>query len=266
MDSHARSNDTGRAHGCRAAILLVALVGATGCHVGELLSSPGDRNDDQSPWVPGPGGSYTLAIVAGDAQRDTVGATLGKPYSVRVIDANGRPESGVTVRWIVVDGDGSVDRGQSTTDAMGIARATHTLGTSLGSHAVQASVAGINGSPRRFTATAVHGAPDRFTYEVGPSNSVMGEPIAPAIRVMLRDRLGNIVDGLGGSATIALVSGTGTPLATLNGTLAVPIASGLATFDNVRVSLVGVGYRVRVSFADVGAPSVPFDVALMSPP
>jgi hypothetical protein len=265
MGSRARSERTPRARCLRLVAPLVLLAGLAGCHVGELLSSPGTPDDGSAPGVPLPVGARALLMVSGNDQRDTIGATLATPYVVRVSDNETRPVAGVTVRWEVVEGDGSVSVSQSVTDAGGVARATHTLGTSLGAHAVQASVAGIPGAPR-FLATALHGAPKELAYEVDPSDAVMGERIDPAIRLVLRDRLGNVAGETEGSAGISIVSGTGTPLAQLSGTLIVPVDDGRLLFDDVRVSLVGVGYRVRVSVVGLAANSASFDVALIGNP
>lgn len=265
MVSLARSDRRRDATWRRLGAALVLLAGLAGCHVGDLLSSPDAPDDGEPPGVPLPGGARLLTMVSGNDQRDTIGATLATPYAVRVSDADARPADGVTVRWEVVEGDGSVSVSQSVTDASGVARATHTLGTSVGAHAVQASVAGISGV-RRFSATARHGAPKDLSYEVDPSDAVMGERIDPAIRLVLRDRLGNVAGEADGTAAIAIVSGTGTPLAELSGTLVVPIDDGRMQFDDVRVSLVGVGYRVRVSVAGLAANSAPFDVALIGNP
>jgi hypothetical protein len=261
MDSRARCEPARPAMRLGAATLLLACAGIAGCHLGEVLS-PGGSGGDPSPGGPNPLGERTLSIVAGANQRDTVGAVLASPYAVRVIDGNSRPVSGVTVRWSVVAGGGTLSTAQSVTDAGGIARVTHRLGASVGTHTVDASVTGLPGS-RRFNSVATHGAPHELLYEVGPANSVMGERISPAIRLVVRDRLGNVTDGTGGSATIALVDGTGTPLAELSGTLAESIVAGRMTFDDVRVSLVGLGYRLRVSYSALASQSAPFDVALI---
>jgi hypothetical protein len=265
MDSRVRSDRGCSGMSRRLLAPLVVLASLAGCHLGDVLSSPGAPGGGPPTGGPVPTGARALTMVAGNDQRDTIGATLATPYAVRVSDENARPVSGVTVRWAVVEGNGSVSVSQSATDAGGVARVIHTLGPELGTHAVQASVAGISAT-RRFSSTARHGAPRDLAYEVDPSNAVMGERIAPAIRLVLRDRLGHVTEGITGNANISIVSGTGTPLAQLSGTLVAALQGGRLTFDDVRVSLVGVGYRLQVSVAGLASPSAPFDVALVGTP
>jgi hypothetical protein len=55
-------------------------------------------------------------------------------------------------------------------------------------------------------------------------------------------------------------------LAQVHGTLTVPIEDGVARFSNVRVDLIGVGFRLRVRAAGLAAVSQPFDVRLSGLP
>jgi hypothetical protein len=265
MGSHARCDRSRVARWRHAAACAVVFLSLAACHLGELLSSPGAGGEHEAPGTPLPGGARMLSLVSGNDQRDTVEATLATPYAVRVSDGTGRSVSGVVVRWSIVEGGGTTSVTQSTTDGGGVARATHTFGTAVGPQVVEASVPGLATS-RRFSSIAQHGRPQGLTYEVEPSNSVMGERIAPGIRLVIRDRHGNLADAAAGSGTISLVEGTGTPLAGLSGTLAVSNVAGRLLFDDVRVSLAGIGYRVRVSFSGLASQSAPFDVALIGAP
>jgi adhesin/invasin len=69
--------------------------------------------------VTGPAAS--MALDAGNAQTDTIGATLATPYSVRVSDANGNPVTGVTVTWAVTGGGGSIGTLSTQTATVGTA-------------------------------------------------------------------------------------------------------------------------------------------------
>jgi hypothetical protein len=231
---------------------------AASCHAGDLLTEPDSSGGP--PNGPAPVPSRRVERATGDAQTDTVAATLAEPYSVRVLDGEGRPVAGATVDWRVVDGGGAVAPAVSATDASGIARATHTLGLSLGWQRVHATVG--SASPAAFASFARHGAVHAMAYEVDASDVGMGEPIAPAIRIVLRDRYGNVATAASGQADIALVEGSGTPLATLSGTLEAPIAAGRAVFGDVRVSLVGSGYKLRVAAVGRNAESKAFSVTL----
>ena len=214
---------------------------------------------------PPPATPTQVARVSGDGQADTVGAALVNPYVVRVTDAAGNPVSGVSVTWAVTVGGGTIAPSASTTNGVGEASATHTLGLVLGTHTATASTAGLSGSPVTFSATARHGAPAALAYRQQPSNVAPLAVITPPVAVALEDRLGNAATGFTGSLTIAIFSGTGTPGATLSGTLTQPASGGVATFPDLRVDLVGLGYRLRVASGGLSANSAAFDVIAPAP-
>src|SRR6266571_3921030 len=87
------------------------------------------------------GAATTIAINGGDAQTDTIGATLPTPYGVKVTDANNNPIGGVTVTWGVTGG-GSINP-SSVTGATGLATATRVLGTIAGAQGATATVTGL---------------------------------------------------------------------------------------------------------------------------
>ena len=103
---------------------------------------------------PGPGPSYVLTIAAGDAQTDTIGATLTLRYAVHVTDTAGASVAGLAVSWTVTGGGGTITA-SSTTNAGGIATATRVLGTTAGTATARAQVAGASVT---FTATALPSA------------------------------------------------------------------------------------------------------------
>jgi plastocyanin len=88
---------------------------------------------------------------SGDAQTDTVLATLPDPYRV-LITRDGAPAQGVTVTWSVPVGQGSVSATSTTTGADGVASVTRTLGPTAGTQTAQASTAGAPAVS--FSATA----------------------------------------------------------------------------------------------------------------
>src|SRR5439155_11079860 len=67
------------------------------------------------------GSATTIALFSGNAQTDTIGATLGTPYAVKVTDAGNNPVSGVAVTWAVTGGGGSILPLSSFTNGAGIA-------------------------------------------------------------------------------------------------------------------------------------------------
>src|SRR5687767_6417195 len=104
-----------------------------------------------APYYPGVVGSEdSLRIVRGNNQTGLRGTTLPLRLTVRVVDQLGRPVAGVSVRFRIatgtgsVDGSGSVDR---VTNASGLAEVQMTLGSSAGTTTVEAAYG--NGSRRR---------------------------------------------------------------------------------------------------------------------
>ena len=61
----------------------------------------------------------------------------------------------------------------------------------------------------------------------------------------------NVVSCAGGTVQASILPGTGTPGATLQGTTAAGVASGVATFSNLSVNLAGQGYVLQFSRAGV---------------
>jgi hypothetical protein len=112
------------------------------------------------PFFPGAAGlEDSLRIVRGNNQTGVRGTTLPLRLTVRVMDPQGRPVSGVTVRFRIASGSGSVE-GASFVDrvsnASGLAEVQMTLGTSAGTATVEASFG--NGVRKRtvlFTVTSL---------------------------------------------------------------------------------------------------------------
>ncbi|HEV8381857.1 MAG TPA: right-handed parallel beta-helix repeat-containing protein [Gemmatimonadales bacterium] len=91
--------------------------------------------------------------VRGDGQTGVRGTALAKAFTVRVVDAAGRPVSGVSVRFKVISGGGSFGgAGQIniTTNASGLAEATLTLGANPGTNTATVTLGGLTVT---FTAT-----------------------------------------------------------------------------------------------------------------
>src|SRR4051794_34522147 len=83
-----------------------------------------------------------LSVVAGSNQSATVGSTLPTALTVEVTTAQGAPVAGRTVSFAVTSGSGTVAPTAATTDADGRASTQLTLGTTVGTVRVTASVQG----------------------------------------------------------------------------------------------------------------------------
>jgi hypothetical protein len=202
-----------------------------------------------------PAGVYR---VDGDGQVDTVFATLRRPYIARVVDDDGNPLAGVTVRWEASDG-GAVEPDVSSTAEDGTASATHTLSGVIGEQRVTASVDGVD-DDARFSAFARAGAAARLVFTGQPSNVERNRRISPAVRVLVEDRHGNPVRNFATTITIAITPGTGTRGARLSGDRTRTPADGEARFADLRVSRTGSGYRLRATTLSLTVDSSPFTV------
>ena len=202
----------------------------------------------------------SIVLVSGDAQTDTVAATLPAPYVVRATDGQGAPVSGLTVSWNVTGGAGSIDPAGTSTDAAGEARAIRTLGTKTGTQTVTASLSGASGSPVTFTANAQPGVPARLVFTQDPTDVAAGAIIKPPVKVAVKDQFGNKATGSNGNLEISITPLTGTPGATLSGTRARAVTAGVATFDDLSILLPGLGYRLRVKGLSHSSDSASFNV------
>ncbi|HEY6809130.1 MAG TPA: Ig-like domain-containing protein, partial [Gemmatimonadales bacterium] len=151
------------------------------------------------------GSAAIMSLAGGDAQTDTVGATLAA-YSVKVTDGALNPVSGVTVSWSA-SGGGSITP-SSITNASGIATATRVLGTTAGAQGAQATVGGLSGSPVTFSATANHGMPVLLAKSAGDGlSATVNTATATPPAVAVTDQFGNPVAGV--SITFAVPVGHG---------------------------------------------------------
>ena len=96
------------------------------------------------PPPPPPPTETTLVRISGDDQRGLSGEPLANPFVVQVLDEDGDPFKGATVKFSVLLGGGSLSATTPTTDADGQAESLLTLGAALGTNKVQANVAGIS--------------------------------------------------------------------------------------------------------------------------
>ncbi len=117
-----------------------------------------------------PGAAVSIAKNGGDNQTAAAGAAVPVPPSVILKDVNGNPVSGVSVNFAVVSGGGSITGSTPVTNAAGVATiGSWTLGSSAGTNALSATVAGL--PLVTFTATALSGACGaRSTHSFGTSS------------------------------------------------------------------------------------------------
>jgi YVTN family beta-propeller protein len=106
--------------------------------------------------------AQTMFIVSGNLQVGVVGQPLPAPLRVGVSTTSGQSLAGVPIAFEVTGGDGAFDVGLSSlvtnvvvaTDAGGFAEVDFVLGSTLGSHDVEARAEGLTGSPQTFVLNA----------------------------------------------------------------------------------------------------------------
>lgn len=174
-------------------------------------------------------------MVSGNEQDATVGTTLPESLIVRVTDVNGDPVNGVAVAW-EAQGGGSVSAASVESGDDGLAGVRRTLGATPGEQTASATVAGLEGSPVTFTATAVDGPPPTPTLVIAtqpPSAALDGEVFAAEAQpvVSVETTAGDPLEGV--TVTAALASGGGT----LEGSLtAVSGPDGTAAFGDLGIA------------------------------
>ncbi|HSE68724.1 MAG TPA: Ig-like domain-containing protein [Gemmatimonadales bacterium] len=206
-------------------------------------------------------GPLTLTIreapsASGDGQTQLVDAYLQNPIRV-IVTEDGAPKSGVEVVWETT-GQGATVGQSSLTGQDGTAQTFWKMPNAAGPQEATATVAGANGSPVTFTATALPGPASRIFPESGDGQTQKsGLVFSEVLAVRVTDRLSNPVaqapvrwELTAGSVIIATtITNSGTDGIAEVGITAGPIA-GPAT---VSASLIG------------GSPSVVFHVTVEAP-
>jgi hypothetical protein len=202
-----------------------------------------------------------LVRVAGNGQTGTVGEALPNAIVTKVADGAGTGIPGATILWMVIEGGGSVQPVETTTDAVGQTMVSWTLGLTTTRQALGAILQ--NKDTVVFNATAVAGAATKLSFGTAIDSIIAGVAASPAVRVMAKDSLDNTVAAFADNVVIAITHGTGTPGAMLMGTTAVAAAAGTATFSNLTVNRTGTGYSLTA--AAVGLESATSNTFAVTP-
>lgn len=191
-----------------------------------------------------PATTVAMATPSGNAQTDTIGATLTSQLRVEVTE-DGLAKDGATVTWSVFSGGGAVAPASSVTGIDGVATTTWTLGDALGAQSARATLASAAGSPVTYTATATAGQAAQVGVTGGDGQSaLLSSPFATPLAAKVGDRLNNGVSG----ATINWAVGSGSLV--LDGATSSTNAQGIATMT---VSAGGTGGAGSIQATSPGA-------------
>jgi adhesin/invasin len=199
-----------------------------------------------------------LVKVSGDAQKTVVGRALAQPLVVLVSDPNNTPVPNATVTFTPSSG-GSVEPLVATTNASGQASVTWTLGGTIGTQTLVASLVGPQGSAAvTFTATGT-GATGLVKVAGDGQSSPAGSTLPTPIRV----RAVGEGDLPAGGVTVTFVAGNG---GNVNPATAVTDANGEATTRWTLPRSVG-GQSLTASVTtESGVQTVSFSANATTPP
>jgi hypothetical protein len=120
-------------------------------------------------------------------------------------------------------------------------------------YTLAASASGLTGvTSGTFNILSGAGATLVFVTEP-PASMAAGAALAPAIQVAVHDNLGNTATDFNGPVTMAIDNNPSA--GTLSGTVTVAAVAGVATFSDLKVDKIGVGYTLSAS-ASVLSPAV----------
>jgi hypothetical protein len=148
------------------------------------------------------GAATGMVIVSGDNQIGTVGVSLPKPISVRVVDATG---NGVADEAVVLSpSTGALTDSVVRTDSLGLAKIRWTMGRSAGNASMGLHVDGVK-KLLKVVAQARPATPANLTFEDAPdvrSSRAKGKPLVAVVT----DAYGNPVP----DATLSFTTKSGT--------------------------------------------------------
>ena len=222
------------------------------------------------PLPPSPPIQTTLVRISGDDQEGLPGKPLVNPFVVQVLDEDGDPFEGATVKFSVLRGGGSLSEATPKTDADGYAESTLTLGTALGTNKVQANVEGISQvvvfSAEATTTPAI---PTGLSIVSGENQEgLTDEPLADPFVVEVRD--GNDTPVADVTVTFTVLTGGGTLSATTGTTDANGRTESILTLgsnpgtNTVEVSAKNIDETVTFNAAAVLPPPTPTSLSTIS--
>ena len=199
-----------------------------------------------------PGTATQLVFTTEPSTPDTAGVAFGTQPRVTVEDANNNPvtTAGTPVTLAITSGTGTAGATLTCTT-----NPVNTAGTGIATFAgCSINLAGTNytltatsgsltaGISNAITVNA--GAATKLVFGVQPSNTQFSTPIAPSVTVLVEDAGGDVINS---SASITMAIGTNPSGGTLSGTLTVAAVNGTATFSNLSINNIGVGYTLHAT-------------------
>src|SRR5262249_21568443 len=106
------------------------------------------------------------------------------------------------------------------------------------------------------------GVADHLVFSVGPGNRPAGQSNSPQNKGTAFDALGNVGTSFPRNRGHPILSGTGTPGATLSGTTTQLAVGGVATFSGLSIDKAGASYTLSATASGVtGTTSATFNIS-----
>jgi hypothetical protein len=170
-------------------------------------------------------------MAGGDRQTGELQTALEDSLAVKAVDRFGNGVAGIEVRWEAADG--GVSPGTVATGADGRAATERTLGGRPGSYRTEASAENLQGSPVKFTATAIAPPSPQIVVVTQPSASASaGVPFTRQPVLQLQDAVGAPLARPDVAVTVQIASGGGS---LGGGTTARSNADGVVRFTNLSI-------------------------------
>ncbi|HYR99468.1 MAG TPA: Ig-like domain-containing protein, partial [Gemmatimonadales bacterium] len=210
--------------------------------------------------TPGPPSSSRSSVSASPSPITASNGASVSTITVTVRDAFDNLVSGATVN-LTASGAGNTLTPSGTTDKNGEMQGT--LSSTAAETKTITAMVGTTTINQTASVTVDPAAASQLIFTTQPSPVVLGSSITPAVVVTARDPFGNTATAFTGNVTVAI--GTDASVfknAVLGGTTSVTAASGVATFGDLTIDQLGLGYTLVVSSVAVptGATSNPFNV------
>ncbi|MGH7510449.1 MAG: galactose oxidase-like domain-containing protein [Gemmatimonadales bacterium] len=204
-----------------------------------------------------------IEMVDGNQQTWAAGQPLPNPLVVVATDASGNAVPGVEVHW-AVQGGGSVSAETVETGSSGRASVQRVLGPEPGQQTTTATVAGLQGSPVTFVATATEGGPPPGTIAITtnpPTSALDREVFHPSVQPALLVKDGSGSPAAGAEVTASIASGGGV---LQGGTTATTDANGVARFGDLGIEGTG-EHTLEFAAGTATVTSSPVNVSALPP-
>jgi len=193
-----------------------------------------------------------------------VGATITPAVTVEIQDAVGNrittATNVVTISIGTNPGSGTLSGTLSKAAVAGVATFNDLKINAAGTgYTLSATATNLTAATCSAFNIVTAGPPAKLGFKVQPSNTAAGVVIVPAVTVEIQDATGNLVTTATDTVAVAIQNNPGGGI--LSGTLAKPAGGGIATFNDLSINYIGIGYTLSATSGSLtAATSNPFNI------